>query len=456
MTAIEDRMQAEIDVGHHRAAVPELERLATEHPHRERLSSQLMIALYRSGRQSDALGVYHRARHFLDDELGIDPSPELRTLHERMLHQDPTLGLSTRATPSPGSAAGLGSDEIATVDAGEAGRRSETHAAPSRRPRILLAVLAIAASLGAAFFIVRAALPAASPPAVVANAVLVIDPATGTERRVVEVGTGPGAIAFGSGSAWVANFDDRTIQTIAAGAEHAGTPLGGITGNPTCLATADGGIWVGIGFPSGQVVRIDPAAHNAVTTVVERETGIEAVAIGEGAAWITNDQANTLLRIDLADPSQQRRVELPGAGPAGVAVAPGAIWVAERLRGAIVEIDPITLQVKRTIDVLSGAPDQVAYGEGFVWVTNAAADSVLRIDPAPNGQATTIAAVGNGPDGIAAGEGSVWIANGLGRTVTRIDPQQGAVVATITLPPGVRPAGVAVGGGVVWVSLRRG
>ena len=91
--AVEDRIEAEIDLGRHRESVPALESLTTEHPLRERLWSLLILALYRSGRQGDALGAFHRARKMLVEELGIDPSPELRRLHEQVLRQDEALDL---------------------------------------------------------------------------------------------------------------------------------------------------------------------------------------------------------------------------------------------------------------------------------------------------------------------------------------------------------------------------
>jgi DNA-binding SARP family transcriptional activator/ABC-type branched-subunit amino acid transport system substrate-binding protein len=97
--ALEDRIEADIDLGHHREAVPMLESLTTEHPLRERFWSQLILALYRSGRQGDALGAFHRARNTLLEELGIDPSPEVRRLHDMVLRQDPALDVtSTRAS----------------------------------------------------------------------------------------------------------------------------------------------------------------------------------------------------------------------------------------------------------------------------------------------------------------------------------------------------------------------
>ncbi len=72
--------------------MPELEALVQQYPLRERLQGQLILALYRSGRQSDALEAYRRARRALDEQLGIEPGPDLRELERRILNQDPTLG----------------------------------------------------------------------------------------------------------------------------------------------------------------------------------------------------------------------------------------------------------------------------------------------------------------------------------------------------------------------------
>jgi DNA-binding SARP family transcriptional activator/WD40 repeat protein len=94
--AIEDHVAAKLALGRHAELIPELERLTAEHPLRERLWSALMLALYRSGRQADALAVFHRARRVLSDELGIEPSPELQRLEEQVLKQDPGLNLKGR------------------------------------------------------------------------------------------------------------------------------------------------------------------------------------------------------------------------------------------------------------------------------------------------------------------------------------------------------------------------
>jgi DNA-binding SARP family transcriptional activator len=93
LEATAGRIEADLAVGRHNQLVPELERLLVEHPARELLYGQLMLALYRSGRQADALDVYRRARTMLMKELGLEPSPRLRALQAAVLRQDPSLVL---------------------------------------------------------------------------------------------------------------------------------------------------------------------------------------------------------------------------------------------------------------------------------------------------------------------------------------------------------------------------
>jgi predicted ATPase/DNA-binding SARP family transcriptional activator len=91
ISAIEDRVDADLALGRHREVVGTLDGLVTEHPLRERLSGQRMLALYRSGRQADALRAYQSLRKRLAEELGIDPSPALQQLEAAVLAQDPAL-----------------------------------------------------------------------------------------------------------------------------------------------------------------------------------------------------------------------------------------------------------------------------------------------------------------------------------------------------------------------------
>jgi hypothetical protein len=91
LVALEDRIDADLALGRHTALVPELEALAAGEPFRERVAGLLMVALYRSGRQADALEAYRRTRARLVDELGIEPGEDLQELHRGILRHDDSL-----------------------------------------------------------------------------------------------------------------------------------------------------------------------------------------------------------------------------------------------------------------------------------------------------------------------------------------------------------------------------
>ncbi|MEU3985252.1 BTAD domain-containing putative transcriptional regulator [Streptomyces sp. NPDC026672] len=91
LTAVESRFAAELELGRHVELIAELSAQVAEHPLRERLREMLMIALYRSGRQADALAAFHQGRALLAEEIGMDPGPALLRMHQRILAADPAL-----------------------------------------------------------------------------------------------------------------------------------------------------------------------------------------------------------------------------------------------------------------------------------------------------------------------------------------------------------------------------
>ena len=123
IVALELLIEARLALGRHAELVGELERLVAEHPYRERLRAQLMLALYRSERQADALQAYQNARRTLVEQLGIEPGERLRDLERAMLTQDPGLLLPARAAQTspepavsaPGSALADRERELATL-----------------------------------------------------------------------------------------------------------------------------------------------------------------------------------------------------------------------------------------------------------------------------------------------------------------------------------------------------
>ena len=102
LAALESRGEALLACGRHRDLIANLEALTTAHPLRERFWSQRMLALYRAGRQADALRAYSELRDLLVAELAIEPGPELRELHARILRQDPALDRPAGGSPDSG------------------------------------------------------------------------------------------------------------------------------------------------------------------------------------------------------------------------------------------------------------------------------------------------------------------------------------------------------------------
>jgi class 3 adenylate cyclase/streptogramin lyase len=320
-----------------------------------------------------------------------------------------------------------------------------------RRRRIAVVaavgVLFVAAAVAVLLVVLRGSSAATFVPA--PNTVADLSPTSNDVIGGVEVGTTPTGLAFGDGLLWVANFDDKTVQSIDVATRTAGPAKGGVLTNPTGIAVGGGFVWVTNGF-SGQVVKIDPNQAN-LTTATDVGSGVAGLAYGSGQVWIAQADQGVLIRLDAVTGSHQP-VSLPaGAQPVDVAIGAGSVWVADGQGGRVLRVDPATLHVT-VIPLLSGHPDRIAFGEGFVWVTSTDADSLTRIDP-KSGQPTTVDHVGNGPLGVAAGDGGVWVANSLDGTVARIDPRSAKVVGRVHL--GFSPDAVAVTPDGVWVSLHQ-
>jgi DNA-binding SARP family transcriptional activator len=133
LVALERRIEAELALGRHVELIPELEELVATEPLREQPRAQLMLALYRSGRQAEALDAYRTARETLVDELGIEPRPPLRDLERAILAQEPSLDLRMAAEPVR-TVLALPSKGSAPSDDCRATRRGRCVRADRRRP----------------------------------------------------------------------------------------------------------------------------------------------------------------------------------------------------------------------------------------------------------------------------------------------------------------------------------
>jgi YVTN family beta-propeller protein len=427
LVVLEDRIDADLASGEQARLVGELEALVREHPLRERLQGQLMLALYRSGRQADALGTYHTARDRLIDELGLEPGRALRELERAILDQDRALDLN----------------------APDSKREASAGARRRRRGGLLIAIgggLLLAVLIAVAVTIAGSG---GSTLRVVPNSVAAID--IGSDRVVgaIPVGDQPGAIAFGSGSLWVANLGDQTISRVDPNNRQT-FPVIPVDGPPAGIAAGPGGPWVvdSPGASSVLVGRVDPV-FNTFGSVAHvgnvAPPGPVAIASQGNSVWVA-PSTGELTRFDSTTGSELSHLD-PNASPAGVAVGYGAVWLTDPEAGNVVRVDPSGLL---TPIAVGDAPTGIAVGGNGVWVADPLDDTVVRIDPDTRSPTATIS-VGRSPAGVAYGAGSVWVANSGDGTVTRINPTTDRPQATITV--GGSPQAITIADGKAWVTV---
>lgn len=419
--ALEDRFETELELGHTAAVVGELEKLVADQPLRERPTSLLMLALYRSGRQAEALRAYERTRRMLAEELGLEPSEALQNLHGRILRCEAELGATSPAAGANGSV-----------------RAARTR--PSAR--VLLALIAAAGAaiaVGLAFAFVGGG----HSVRVAADSLGVLDPATNRFVDDIALGKAPTLVAFGDGAAWVVNERGRVVSRIDSGARRLKDNISTPT-RVTGLVAADGSVWVA-SSDDGRIRRIDPAYNRLADRSSHACDGCgAALAFGDGELWTTDDFTE-LARIDPRSGASTRAPEELARGAHAVAAGSGAVWVAG---DGVTRIDPATL-LPAGVPVPTGQVGSIAVGDGAVWA--AVGDRVVEINPA-DGSVEGSVGVGDNPGSIAIGGGAVWVANTSDGTVSRIDPTNAAVVDTIHL--GRSPVGLAFGGGKLWVSAQ--
>ncbi len=444
LDALEDHVEAELSLGRHAQAIETLERLVSRHPYRERSRALLMLALYRSGRQADALDAYRDARSALVDDLGIEPGQQLRELHEAILAQDPAIE-------------GARGAELAAPAARTEAARAPRASVPTRRslalPAAGLATLLVAAAI--LIVVLTEDDDSSQPLTDDSHAVAVIDPDSGRVTRAASVGTNPGPLAFDpkSRSLWVGNLDDRSVTRVNVRPIKTGRTIA-VPERPEDLAAGDGAVWVA-GAPRTKPFvtarRIDARfdTGSEPVRIQSLPEGSASLSLGGGALWVAPSGG----RLTPLDPATGEAAGARlDAGPttAAIAAGPGAVWVADAAgAGSVSRIDARTGIAAST--PLAGEPAGIAVGKGAVWVTLALGDAVARIDPG-TGTVRSTTRVGRGPAGVAVGAGGVWVANSGDGTVTRLDPRTGTV--TETIPVGASPQDVVVADDRVWVSVR--
>jgi DNA-binding SARP family transcriptional activator/ABC-type branched-subunit amino acid transport system substrate-binding protein/streptogramin lyase len=439
LATLEDRFEADLALGRHAELVPELEAAVARNPLRERLTGQLMLALYRSGRQADALQAYGDARRRLVEELGIEPGPALRQLERAVLDQDPALGSPDPLPPPPGPR------PAAPVVA--AARRRPFAVAGAGALMLAGALVALVLALGSGS-------GTAGLRTLAGNSLAAIDPHTNRIVADVSVGGTPTSVAVGAGAVWALNADDQTIARIDPKTKRARTF--GIGETPTDLAAVGDALWVGSGLGIGaeHVLRLgadDLIVHARIALPSAGHQGAPGqpgqLAVGPGAVWAIND-GEDLVRIDSRTGRVTARVRPLLAS--AVAAAGGSVWALASDSTTVVLVDARTATVRDRIRLQATRLDAIAAGAGAVWVADSDDGTLWRIDPGPRTITRTIP-VGVGANGVAVGAGAVWVTNGLRGTVVRVDPRANRVTATVVV--GNTPRDVAVGAGSVWTSL---
>src|SRR3954468_9828725 len=262
LVALETRIDADLALGAHSRVASELESLVAEHPLRERFRAQLMLALYRCGRQSQALESYRDGRRLLLDELGIEPSPELRDLEQMILTQSEDLSAPRRVART---------------------RSAPSHAPdPVRQPERRR-------WRGGWLTVVGATLLVGG-----GTAAIVQRAGTDGSEATVAVDAAPHSMVI---------VDPIRSRPVAA------TPL---AGRPTDVATGSCRLWV-TAVDSPSLTSIDARTRKIVTTIPLRGHP-DAVAFGASSIWVADGSAGTLVRVRPGYGTVERRLRFPAAG----------------------------------------------------------------------------------------------------------------------------------------------
>ena len=478
--ALELRLDVDLESGRYPEVVGELESLVARYPFRERFWAQLMLALYRSGRQGDALMAFDRARRTLSEELGVDPGQPLQQLQRRILQQDPSLeparATSGVGTPTGGLRPGSSAPPDADPSSIPMARPSviPTPSAPAARvvsgrrrwpPRARTAAIA-AASLTVLAVLV-AVLPRADrteggeSPATFRPGVVLLDLTTGKERGFIP----PSDLAvaaypiFADGHFWVNDWDPNAYVEIDPREGKILKHLDPPARDPNVLAdfatltpfAVDGNtLWV---TAADDLVKMDIELSQEVgrfrlDDIVKGESGVaEGVAVGAGSVWVSRDVGRgQIVRLDPAT-GRVEHVWDEMTPSINLAFGDGSLWAADE-RG-IARIDPDTNLVIKANDI--GGNQMVAAGGGFGWTSDDAKGVVYKVDS--GGRLVATYDTGLGATFMAYTDGVLWVGNQDEGTVTGID----AVTGTFTTHRFGHPvATIAAGDGVLLAYLGAG
>ena len=436
LATLEARIDADLALGVHAELVGELRNHVRRHPLRERPRAQLMLALYRAGRQAEALDAYADARRVLVEELGLEPGPELQRLQQSILTHDVQL-------------------------------EAPSHRRATRSARGLVLVGAVVAALVLGALVAAVALGrdgGRDATVVVApgeGVVVALDASTGTVRRRIPAGRTPSAIAVDDGVVWVVDADAQTVLRLSESSRVVETFSTGAT--PTDIAAGVGSAWVANGRPLERAQFVGPVATSVAR--LDATTGTERaeirlpmrdaafsnlvenhVAVQGDVVWVvTPDFA--VVRIEA---STGAITAVSRAVPAAAVAAGGAgVWVLG-VDGTVALLHERTARPVLRTSVPASSVGSIAVGARAAWVTSPNDGVLWRIG---GGRRPTLGAIEltRGVSDVAVGSDVVWVANPLTGTLLRIDPESATVEHTIDLD-GI-PRSLAIDGDTVWTAV---
>jgi DNA-binding SARP family transcriptional activator/streptogramin lyase len=436
LETVEGRIEGLLRLGRHGAVVAELEARVDEHPLRERLRGQLMLALYRCGRQAEALDVYRAGRALLADELGLDPGIDLQRLERAILEQDPSLEAPERV-PGPSL--------VKPAHEGKGGPRRRLRAVAVAS--ILVAVAVVGVTVG--YLVIRDAGP--TPITIAPPALVVVDPASNRVVASIPLGSRPVTVAGGAGAVWVGDARDGTVTRVDPATRSVSKTIG--IGSPVVdLATGVGGVWAATGG-FGDVIRIDPE----IDAVARRSPlgdpedpvvpAVSSVGAGDGRVWA--GAFDGLVRLDPTSGEVIAEVDLGRTNALQMAVGDGAVW-ATTIASRAKRVEAGSAEV--TTEFYAGSwVFPIALGGDAVWV-GGANGQVWKLDPVTGSGLLTLRVV---PDvsGVAFGEGSLWVTSFDRKELVRVNPATGEVQARVALHGPAED--VVVHDGLVWVPVQR-
>ncbi len=397
IAASEARLTAELQLGKGRELVGELEQLTAAHPLREGLVAALMLALYRAGRQADALATYRAARRRLVDELGLEPGPELRELERRILEHDPAL----------------------------AGSRAVTRAVTSRpATRVAVSVAIAVVALLAAGLVLRSETRSAPHSRGLAgrDGLVVVNAASGALVSSAALAGPPAAVASSGRSAWAAEPGDGIVSRVQTSSSGALDRIA-VGGEPGAVVTGAHAVWAA-STVGATVRRIDPDSDAVTQTISLPGSSLSALAIGAGRVWAADAVAREIFGIDEATGALRQTISLD-VQPSALAIAGGDLWVAGYDRATLEQVDPSSGRTLGRVRVGNG-PAAVTSADGALWVANSLDSTVSRVDPSKPAVSATIP-VRAGASAIAAAGGSVWVASRYSHDVARLDTHRNRV-----------------------------